>query len=69
MNLLDLSKVVHMVSADAFTAKPVWVLSRGSGEITAPEFFGLRDMRAFFDITSGSYDIIMIDAPPLLQVA
>ena len=45
------------------------LLSRGSASITAPDFFGAPATWAFIRKLPELYDLVIIDAPPLLQVA
>ena len=45
------------------------LLSRGWRETTAPEFFRLPATKAFLKRVSEHYDLVIVDAPPLLQVA
>lgn len=45
------------------------LLPRGQEEVTAPEFFGSPAIQAFLTGIGGQYDLVMIDTPPLLQVA
>ncbi len=45
------------------------LLSRGLEAVTAPEFFGSPAAQAFLLAVRDEYDLVLIDAPPLLQVA
>jgi Mrp family chromosome partitioning ATPase len=45
------------------------LLSRGNQSIAAPEFFRRESVRALFSEIRSSYDLILLDAPPMLQVA
>lgn len=45
------------------------LLSRGWRQITAPEFFRLPATRLFLREVQEFYDLILVDGPPLLQVA
>ncbi len=45
------------------------LLARGWRETTAPEFFRLPATKAFLKRVAEHYDLIVVDAPPLLQVA
>lgn len=45
------------------------LLARGSVPVTAPEFFRGAGTRAFFEGVRERYDLIIVDTPPLLQVA
>jgi len=48
---------------------PFDVVTRGTAAITAPQFFSSGGAKEFFSDIRASYDVILIDAPPLLQVA
>jgi len=55
-----------------FTLSPgvtIDLLSRGLEAVTAPELFRSPEARAFFTSIRNAYDLVLIDAPPLLQVA
>jgi capsular exopolysaccharide synthesis family protein len=45
------------------------ILPRGLEQATAPEFFGSAAAQAFFRAVREQYDLVLVDAPPLLQVA
>jgi Mrp family chromosome partitioning ATPase len=45
------------------------LLSRGSRPGTAPDFFSLPATRALIQRTGDEYDLVLIDGPPMLQVA
>jgi Mrp family chromosome partitioning ATPase len=45
------------------------LLGRGMDRVTAPEFFGSRNLDGTIRDLAMSYDLIFIDGPPLLQVA
>jgi capsular exopolysaccharide synthesis family protein len=45
------------------------ILPRGLEQATAPEFFGSAAAQAFFRAVRERYDLVLVDAPPLLQVA
>ena len=45
------------------------LLSRGQEPVTAPDFFRSAAARSFFESARDEYDLILIDSPPLLQVA
>lgn len=45
------------------------LISRGWRQTTAPEFFRLPSTSAFLNQVQEFYDLILIDGPPLLQVA
>jgi Mrp family chromosome partitioning ATPase/uncharacterized protein involved in exopolysaccharide biosynthesis len=59
--------IVRPVQADGFPKFDL--ISRGGAPITAPEFFGSWRANAFFREIRAEYDIVLVDAPPLLQVA
>jgi len=50
-------------------AGTVDLLSRGSISVSAPDFFSARGTAALFQSISKIYDLVIIDAPPLLRVA
>lgn len=64
---LRIPDVVVTVENEGFPSLDL--VSRGNARVTAPEFFGSRAARDFFDEVRGLYDVVLIDAPPLLQVA
>jgi Mrp family chromosome partitioning ATPase/uncharacterized protein involved in exopolysaccharide biosynthesis len=45
------------------------LLSRGTAHVSAPDFFSLPGTAKLFDALSKKYDLVLIDAPPLLRVA
>ncbi len=45
------------------------LLARGMRRSNAPEFFSLPETREFLHRVSESYDFVLLDTPPLLQVA
>ena len=45
------------------------LLSRGSQSIAAPEFFRREAVSTLFSEIRASYDLILVDVPPMLQVA
>ncbi|MGH3649787.1 MAG: hypothetical protein ACRDU9_03685, partial [Acidimicrobiia bacterium] len=45
------------------------LLTRGSQNVTAPAFFRAPDTDSFFDSLRATYDLIVVDVPPVLQVA
>lgn len=55
--------------ADAGMGATIDVLSRGLLPIMAPEFFSSRTLPAIIDRIASVYDLVLIDGPPLLQVA
>lgn len=64
---VGLEEISRTVEIEGFS--PFDLISRGTAEITAPEFFGSRVAKDFFRRIRDKYDIILIDAPPALQVA
>ncbi len=48
---------------------PIDLLSRGSVPVAAPDFFGSPEAALFLEEVKDEYDLILIDAPPLLRVA
>jgi len=47
----------------------VHLLSRGTVSVQAPDFFSAHGTAALFQSLSKIYDLVLIDAPPLLRVA
>jgi Mrp family chromosome partitioning ATPase/uncharacterized protein involved in exopolysaccharide biosynthesis len=47
----------------------IHLLARGRAPVTAPDFFASTATKALFDALKKQYDLILIDAPPLLRVA
>ena len=45
------------------------LLGRGQENVTAPEFLRSPAVQAFFEGVHDEYDMVLIDTPPLLQVA
>jgi Mrp family chromosome partitioning ATPase/uncharacterized protein involved in exopolysaccharide biosynthesis len=45
------------------------LLSRGGAPVKAPDFFASPDTGTFFKHVADQYDLVLIDAPPLLRVA
>jgi Mrp family chromosome partitioning ATPase len=64
---LRLSEAV--MEADAGMGVTIDVLSRGMLPVVAPEFFASRTLPAMIERISSAYDLVLIDGPPLLQVA
>jgi Mrp family chromosome partitioning ATPase len=58
-----------VAEADAGMGVTIDVLSRGMLPIVAPEFFASRALPAIIERISSVYDLVLIDGPPLLQVA
>ncbi len=58
-----------VIEADAGMGVTIDVLSRGMLPIVAPEFFASRNLPAIIERISSVYDLVLIDGPPLLQVA
>ncbi|MGH7928622.1 MAG: AAA family ATPase, partial [Candidatus Binatia bacterium] len=44
-------------------------LGRGTVPTTAPDFFRRSETQRFFESLQGQYDLVLVDTPPLLQVA
>lgn len=64
---VPLDQVLTEIRVEGFPE--VELLSRGSASVTAPEFFGKDRVADFFRDVREDYDVVLIDAPPLLQVA
>ena len=47
----------------------VELLSKGSAEVSAPEFFAGDHIGQLFEALRGAYDLVIIDTPPLTKVA
>lgn len=47
----------------------VHLLSRGTVSVQAPDFFSALETASLFESISSIYDLVLIDAPPLLRVA
>jgi Mrp family chromosome partitioning ATPase len=62
-----LSKAVVPVEGTGSTG--LHLLSRGWSSTTAPEFFRLPATREFLEQVQDYYDLVLVDAPPLLHVA
>ena len=62
-----LSKAVVPVEGTGTTG--LHLLSRGWSSTTAPEFFRLPATREFLEQVQDYYDLVLVDAPPLLHVA
>jgi len=50
-------------------AGSVGLLSRGSESVRAPDFFSAPGTETLFEVIAKTYDLVLIDAPPLLRVA
>jgi Mrp family chromosome partitioning ATPase len=64
---LPLTEVVQEV--ELWGEVTIDLLSRGLEAVTAPEFFGSPAVQGFLTAVRHEYDLVLIDAPPLLQVA
>ena len=64
---LALTEVVYRVSLGDGVGLDL--LARGSVSVTAPDFFRSAATRSFFDGVRNLYDLVIVDTPPLLQVA
>jgi Mrp family chromosome partitioning ATPase len=64
---MRLAEVVQTV--ELWEGVAIHLLSRGLEIVTAPEFFRSPDVQAFLSAVRDEYDLVLIDAPPLLQVA
>jgi Mrp family chromosome partitioning ATPase/uncharacterized protein involved in exopolysaccharide biosynthesis len=45
------------------------LLSRGTAKIDAPNFFRSTTTKAFFERIGNAYDLVLVDCPPILNVA
>lgn len=64
---MRLAEVVQTI--ELWEGVTIHLLSRGLEIVTAPEFFRSPDVQAFLSAVRDQYDLVLIDAPPLLQVA
>ena len=64
---LELRDAIELVSVAEETY--LSLLGRGLLPVTAVNFFGSAVTRSFFDRVREEFDLVLIDAPPLLQVA
>lgn len=62
---LDLREAIYSLGPPG----PLDLLSRGSRPGTAPDFFSLPATRALIHRMGDEYDVVLIDGPPMLQVA
>lgn len=62
-----LAKAVVNVPQDS--AGSLGLLSRGTAAVRAPDFFSAPATQKLFNEISTKYDLVLIDAPPLLRVA
>lgn len=63
----SLAKAVVNVPQDS--AGSLGLLSRGTAAVSAPDFFSAAATAKLFKQISTKYDLVLIDAPPLLRVA
>jgi receptor protein-tyrosine kinase len=64
---MTLAKAV--VNVPQSSAGSLGLLSRGTAAVRAPDFFSARATEKLFDQIAQKYDLVLIDAPPLLRVA
>ena len=64
---LSLRDAVILVTKEY--AGTVALLTRGTAEISAPDFFASAPAAKLFEAAARDYDLIIIDAPPVLRVA
>lgn len=58
-----------VVNVPQSSAGSLGLLSRGTAAVRAPDFFSAPATAKLFDQISKKYDLVLIDAPPLLRVA
>lgn len=58
-----------VTTATAGVGADIDVVGRGLLPITAPEFFTSRTLHVLMDRISHGYDLVLVDGPPILQVA
>lgn len=64
---LAFEQIAQTVKVDGFPAFDL--VSRGRAAVSAPQFFGMGIVKEYFTHIRDRYDVVLIDAPPLLQVA
>ena len=62
-----LAKAVVDIPHDG--AGSIGLLARGTSPVRAPDFFSAASTAKLFDVLAGTYDLVLIDGPPLLRVA
>lgn len=66
---LDVALTDAVRTVDLHNGLQLDVLSRGTQAIAAPEFFRRRIVNSLFAQIRAAYDLILVDVPPMLQVA
>lgn len=66
-NSVSLNDAVQRV--DMGDGMSVNLLTRGTQSVTAPAFFRTPDTEALFNSIGDRYDLVLVDVPPILQVA
>jgi Mrp family chromosome partitioning ATPase len=64
---VDLSLAVRAISTGG--GLKFDLLARGTQSVSAPEFFRSSETAAFFEKVRELYDLVLVDLPPVLQVA
>lgn len=65
----DMTLAKAVVNVPQSSAGSLGLLSRGTAAVRAPDFFSARATEKLFDQIAQKYDLVLIDAPPLLRVA
>jgi len=65
----DKNQQESIVEIKARTAGSIYVVGRGQGDMTATEVFGSRRTSRVLSDLENEYDLVIVDVPPLLQVA
>ncbi|MET0496265.1 MAG: polysaccharide biosynthesis tyrosine autokinase [Actinoplanes sp.] len=64
-----LNKSTHSVAVQAWGLTPFWVLASGAIPPNPTEMLGSQHMHKLMEDLRESYDVIIVDAPPVLPVA
>jgi capsular exopolysaccharide synthesis family protein len=64
-----LNKLAHSAAVQRWGLTPFWVLASGAIPPNPSEMLGSQHMRRLLDELRAEYDVIIVDAPPVLPVA